>query len=454
MARTDTTSSGNILGGLYGALTKVFGGLWSRYGGWGWSRIRMYLPSARFDWEMEAGDPWMNSIVGLSISWLGDRFPKPLIQLSKIARNGDYVPVGRHDVISLWNRPNKFYGRRTMEKALGLSLKVDGNGYIYKVRDRLNRVCELWWIPHFRILPTWPSDGNTYIDGYRVWLDTAVYHLPVEDVIHIRDGIDPRNERLGLSALRACLREVVTLNLEAGYTASILKNAGVPGIILTPDNDQLRPSPEDAERIGETFQDKFGIENDRAGSTAVMGGRYKVNQVGFSPEAMRLDKLPLNAMARISASIGVAAMSVGLPDPGKTYSNLGEANKSSWGTIVGIQELIADSLRWDLLPEFKLDPNAYLIDYDYSQIQEMSEPLDAIHTRAREDFKSGTIQRNEAREMIGLEPDPEFGDEYFPGTTSADTGVNALAVDDEGGKPVEEDTGKRFALTNGNGFHR
>ena len=336
-----------------------------------------------------------------------------------------------------------------MEKAVGLSLKVDGNAYIYKVRDRLNRVAELWWVPHFRILPTWPSDGSEYINGYRVWLDTAVYHLPPQDIIHIRDGIDPRNERLGLSALRACLREVVTLNYEASYTASILKNAGIPGIVIAPDNDQLRPDKDDAERIKQQFGDRFGIENDMAGSTAVMAGRYKVTALGFSPEQMRLDRLPLNALGRISASIGVAAMSVGLPDPGKTYSNLGEANKSSWGTVVGIQELVADSLRWELLPEFKLDPHAYIIDYDYSQIQELQEPLDAVHARAREDWKAGGIQRNEYREMIGLEPDPEVGDEYFPGTTAAEEPEEDLSSEEP---LIEPGLGKRFGL-NGNGRH-
>ena len=106
---------------MYGALTRVFGGLWSRYGGWGWSRIRLFLPSARFDWEREAGDTWMNSIVALAISWLGDRFPRPLIRVSKLTRKGNYEPVGRHALTDLWQRPNRFYGRRTLEKAIGLS---------------------------------------------------------------------------------------------------------------------------------------------------------------------------------------------------------------------------------------------------------------------------------------------------------------------------------------------
>jgi HK97 family phage portal protein len=433
----------------YGAMTHVIGGLWTRYGGQGWTRWRAFLPSARFDWEREAGDTWMNSVAALSISWLGDRFPRPRINLSKIARNGDFVPLGRHPLIDLWNRPNGYYGRRAIEKAIGLSLKVDGNAYIWKVRNRNHEVVELWWIPHFRCFPTWPSTGEEYIDGYKIWVDTVQYWLPKSEVIHIRDGVDPRNERIGLSALRATLREVVTVNLEGSYTAGILKNAGVPGVVIAPDDDKLRPSDEDAERIKGKFKEAFGIENDQAGSTAVLKGKYKVTALGFSPEQMTLKDLPLNAIGRISAAIGVAAMSVGLPDPGKTYSNLGEANKASWGTIVSIQELVGDTLRWELVPEFGLDPHQYVIEYDYQHIQELQEPLDAIHTRIREDFAGNIITQNEAREERGNEP-VDGGDVFFYQLTQSQVDPGEGAQDEIGGALADES--KRFKpLTNGNG---
>ncbi len=400
----------------YGALTKVVGGLWSRFNGYGLSKIRLLLPSARFDWEREAGDPWSNSIVALAISWLGDRFSRPILHVSKIARNGDHVPLGRHALVDLWNRPNPHYSRRTMEKAIGLSLKTDGNAYIYKVRGRMGQVVELWWIPQYRCLPTWPQDGSAYIDGYRVWLDSVQYHLDPEDVIHIRDGIDPRNERLGLAALKANLREVVTINLESSYSAALLKNMGVPGLAIVPDSDQLRPSKDDAERIKERFTDEFSGDN--AGGTVVLAGRYKIQAVGLTPEQLRLDQLPLPAIARIAASIGVATMSLGLPDPNKTYSNLEEANKTSWGTIVAVQELVAEALRWELLPEFGADPNTLIVEYDYTHVQELQESLDAVHARTREDFKAGITMLNEAREQLGYEPDPD-GDRYAVGTDAA-----------------------------------
>ncbi len=426
----------SALTNTYGALTRVVGGLWTRYGGLGWSRVRLFLPSARFDWEREAGDPWSNSIVALAISWLGDRFSRPLLRVSKIDRNGDFVPQARHGLVDLWNKPNPHYGRKTMEKAVGLSLKCDGNAYIDKVRDRMGRVCQLWWIPHFRILPVWPPDGSKYIDGYRVWLDVGQYVLPPEDIIHIRDGIDPRNERLGLSALRSNIRECVAVNMESSYTAALLKNSGVPGLAVVPKIGELRPDKAKAQEIKERFGENFG--GDEAGGTAVLAGPYEIVKVGFSPEELRLDRLPLNAIARIASAIGVATMSLGLPDPNKTYSNIEAADRMSWGTIVALQEIVDDALRWQLLPEFGDDPNVYVVEHDYSHVQELQESLDAVHARAREDYTAGGIRLNEWREQIGFEPDPD-GDRFAPGT-EAEAMVDP--VDGEEGHPMKPGKGK------------
>lgn len=366
----------DMIGQLYQVYSKVTGGMWTRLGGNGWTRFRFLLPGSRFDYEREAGDLWMNPVVGLCLDWLGNRFPRPLLHVSRIKCDGDFEPIGRHPLTDLWNRPNPHYSRRTMEKAIGLSLKVDGNAYLYKVRDYGGRVCELWWIPHYRCLPTWPSDGSKYIDGYRIWLDSAVYILPPDDIIHIRDGIDPRNERLGLCALRSNIREVCTINEESGYRAAILRNSGVPGLVVIPDDDRLRPTQDDADSIRDKLWETTGGDN--RGQTAVLGGKYKIEVLGFSPEQLNLVEFPVIPTARILSSMGVAAMSVGLPDSNKTYSNLAEANRSSWGTIVSTQELVAEALRWDLLPEFGADPQAYTVEYDYTHIQELQESLDAL----------------------------------------------------------------------------
>lgn len=402
---------------LLDSMKGAFTGFFSRFGGLGLSRFRVLLPGSRFDYEREAGDLWNSSVVAIAIKWKGDRYAKSLVRVSKVMPDGDYEPVGRHDMTDLWNRPNPSYGRRTLEKAIGLSLDVDGNAYVYKVRARSRRVVELWWIPHDRILPMWPADGSEFISGYLYRVDGNYYELPREDVIHVRDGIDPRNERLGLAATKAQLREVVTLNEESIYTASILRNLGVPGLMVVPASDQLRPNAADADRIKDRVRDAF--TGDNRGEAIVLGGNYSVSTVGFSPEQLRLDRLPAMALARVAAALGVAPMSLGLPDPQKTYANLAEANRASWGTITATQDIVADALRWQLLADFE-DPHAYVFEYVYDHIAELQEDLAAKSTRVCGEWTAGLRSQNEAREELGLEP-ADDGERYFPGTTGPET---------------------------------
>lgn len=391
----------------------AIGAIFPRWGGGGYGRYSIVLPNARYDYETQAGDLWQTPIIAIGIKWLGDRFPRPIFQVSKIGRGGKYTPYGQHPLVDLWNWPNQFYGRRTLEKAIGLSLICDGNAYVQKVRNRGGEVVELWWLPHDRVAPTWPLDGSEFIDGYRVRIDGFDWWLPAEDVIHIKDGIDPLNQRLGLSAVKACLREVCTVNEESGYTASLLRNSAVPGMVIVPADPKLRVEKKDADEIKARLRDSFGGE--RRGDTAVLQGMFTVQTLSFSPEQLALDKLPTHAIARIAAAMGVAPMSLGLPDAGKTYSNLGEANRASWGTIQATQELTAETLRYQLGPDFGLDPKKNTPGYDYSEIQEMQESLDAIWRRVGQGFLDGIITRNEGRDLLGFPQDP-LGDIYRPGT--------------------------------------
>ena len=160
---------------------------------------------------------------------------------------------------------------------------------------------------------------------------------------------------------------------------------------------------------------KETVSGDNRGEALIMTAPFNVTSPAFSPRQLSLEDLPDPAIARIAGAIGTPPMVLGLPDPGKTYSNLEEAIRSAWGVIVSMQELVADSLRWDLFPDFGIDPQANVIEYDYSQIQEYQESLDAMWGRVGEAYKNGVMTRNEGRELIGYDADPD-GDVYYPGT--------------------------------------
>lgn len=63
-------------------------------------------------------------------------------------------------------RPNPCYSGTLLLYGLITSFIVDGNGYLLKVRDQLDRIAELWWVPHFMLEPRWPADGSAYISHY------------------------------------------------------------------------------------------------------------------------------------------------------------------------------------------------------------------------------------------------------------------------------------------------
>jgi HK97 family phage portal protein len=436
-----------------GRVRSWLGALWPRWGGEGYGTASLLLPGARRDWATQAGDVTMSSVPAIGLAWIGRRVARPRPYVSEIqARSGDYKPLKKSPAVDLWDWPNAFYSRRVLERAIAMSLCLDGNAYVHVARDMNGRGLprELWWIPHDRIEPMWPADGSAFISGYRIHIPGhGDEWIPASDVLHYRDGIDPGNERKGLSPLKACLREVCTLNEEASYTAALLYNSAVPGLMIIPEDPGLEPSPEDAERIKARIRDTY--TGDGRGGTVVMGGRFKVTPVGFSPEQLRLDALPQLPMAKVAAALGVPLMAMGLPDPGKTYSNMQESSRVGWGSIRSIHDTIRDTNRSQLLPMFGFDPKRYVWEYDYSEVEEMQEALDAKHRRTREDWRAGLTTRNEARDVLGMEPDAAEGDIYYTEIPTArrDTvdGESGNAPADPTGRGDDATSGK--ALTNG-----
>jgi HK97 family phage portal protein len=393
------------------------GSIWSGHGGDGvGSRWTSWLPGSSFDYEKEAGDLWANSTVAIALRWIGDNYTKPIMRVSKITARGNYKPVGNHDMVKRWNRPNPHYSGRTLSKAVALSLKVDGNAYVLKLRDSFGKVAELWWVPHWQIAPIWPIDGSVYISGYKLEVDGRAIEVRSRDVIHFRDGIDPRNDRLGLAALKAQFREVCTDNETSGYTASILRNAGVPSVAVVPGEGSDEITQDEADTIKSRFKDANG--GDERGGVVVFAKGAKVTQLGYSPEQLKLEKLPDRAISKITAATGTNNMVLGLPDPNKTYANLAEAKTSAWENgLVPLMDLVADQLRWSLLNEYE-DPDIYTVEYDTTHVEALQENQSLKSTRIVNEFKGGIIRCNEAREALGYDGDydGEAGERWFPMT--------------------------------------
>ena len=149
---------------------------------------------------------------------------------------------------------------------------VDGNAYWIKVRNGLGEVVELWWCPHWTIRPE--GDENTFIQHYVYKPGSTPMTIYPEDVIHFRFGHDADNPRLGRAALKSVLREIYTDEEAANFTASLLRNMGVPGLVVSPDTGAKSPTPEDVKATKAYIKERF--TRDGRGNALVMSGPTKI----------------------------------------------------------------------------------------------------------------------------------------------------------------------------------
>lgn len=279
---------------------------WGRYGGGWWSGL---WGTGQMDYANAVQDGRGNAIIMACLGWMGRKFPEAPVRLRRVLRDGTKEVIADHPMLALLKKPNDFYtGTLMLTAALG-DWMLHGNGYILKERSVANRPLHLWYVPCTTITPYWESP-TSFIDYYRYAPGgSEVYELAPADVIHFRNGIDPKNVRCGLSQLGTLFREIFTDDEAANYTAAVLKNLGVLGVLITPDGDTTI-NPEAAAQIKAGIDARFGGQN--RGSTGVIGEKVKVQQLSRPPSEMNLKELRRIPEERVSAIFGLPAIVVGL----------------------------------------------------------------------------------------------------------------------------------------------
>jgi hypothetical protein len=276
----------------------------------------------------------------------------------------------------------------------------------------------LWWVPSSSMSPRWPADGSAFISHYDYFVGGQVQQIDPSNVIHLRDGFDPRNVRLGLSPLHAMVREIATDNEAANWSASLLHNSSVPGVIISPEGD-IQPSVADLEQVKADFMQRFGGDN--RGMPLVMKGSTKVTVLSFSPEQMNLRALRQIPEERITAVLGIPAAVVGLGaglDTTKVGATMREMREQAYEScLIPLQRLISAELQSQLAPSFG-DPAKLRVQFDLTEVRVLQDDQNALHTRAREDWLAGLLTLNQSLGLIGEEPliGPEGDVRIIPNT--------------------------------------
>lgn len=364
------------------------------------------IPRTRYDYQKEVGTGLGSNVIMSPIQWVMRTFPEAKIAITKMSDDGSSEPIIKHPFLDLINKPNDFYSYETMIMATMLSWSISGNAYWLKIRNDFGQVIQLWYVPHWMISPKGhDTDMSIFVDHYQYSPNGQIFIVRKEDVIHFRFGLNPKNLRMGLSPLDAVIREVFTDDEASNYSASLMRNMGIPGVIISPDSDE-GIDVETAKGVKEKFKETF--TGDRRGESMVMTGKTKIEMFGFDPNKLDLSRIRDISEERVCAALGIPAAVVGFGaglQTTKVGATMTALIKLAWtANIIPSQRPIAETLNRQLLKEFDDDPMKKII-FDNSNISALQEDKDAVIKRLTDGVRAGWATIADVRLAEGLPVD-------------------------------------------------
>ena len=360
------------------------------------------MPRSRFDYAKAVGDGLGSAVITAPALWVARQFPEAPIAV----QDKDGELHFDHPLAQLMRDPNPWYGGGALKMALALDYTIRGNGYLETERGRGGRPERLYYQPSYQITPKGsPTELITYYDHTT---DKGPRRIDREDMTQFRNGIDPNNGKLGLCPLQSLLREVFTDDEAANMTAAILRNLGVPGVVISPSDTGATLGEPARERIKKYFQRMF--RGDRAGDALVVGEAVTIDTLNIDLAKLNIDKLRQIPEERVCAVMGVPAAVVGFgtgleqTSVGATMKELRELAYEN--VIIPMQRVFAEELDRVLLPEFEPNPEQWSVVFDNSEVRVLQEDETRHSDRNIKEWQSGLITRAEGRAELGREATP------------------------------------------------
>ena len=353
-----------------------------------------------------------NSAIFACLSAIATAYPEAAPKVYRRTDPGKRDELEDHPLRKLLDDPNPSLTRENLWHWTQWAKHVSGNAYWRKVRSGANgtgNVVQLWPISPTRIKPVTikeDADRGIFISYYAYLYDPSKdpEHIPPEDVIHFRLGIDDRDHRIGCSPLARLVRERIGDDEAHKWQTSMLENGGTAGMLIqVPVGSNI--TVDQAEQMKVSFEERFTGAN--RGRTGVLMGGAVAQPYGFSPEQMDMRSLHRIPEERIAAVLRVPAIIAGLGAglDRSTYSNFREAKEMfAEMTLLPLYSFDAATLNKSLKEDFTLDPKI-TIAFDLSDLRAFQEDEDAKWKRLDVAVKTGWVRPNEARTDVGLPPD-------------------------------------------------
>ena len=337
-----------------------------------------------------------------------------------IIKAGDQI-IEDHPLISLLKRPNPLQSYSEFFNSLYGYLLLSGNAYILKVGAETGPPQELHQLRPDRI--EIKGNGNAIPENYKYMINgrvQATYPVDQEngfsELKHVKLW-NPLDDYYGLSPMSAAAVEVDQFNMSSKHNVNLLQNGARPSgaVIFKPQDDSgfnVNLTESQRQQLLTDLNNRFsGTGN--AGRPLLLEGDFDWREMGLSPKDMDFLNLKHMSATDIAMCFGVPNQLVGVPDS-QTYSNVAEARLALYEeTIIPHLRKISSDLNEWLVPMFD---ERLTLEFDIDSIPALSERRKKIYENVTSAVREGIMTRNEARQVIGLQPVDGADDLYISAT--------------------------------------
>jgi hypothetical protein len=294
------------------------------------------LPGSDVNFASQVKNGMSSSVVTSALCWMMRTFPEAPLVTQKLVEEKWETQPGHALTNLLGDRTPSTTASCSGRRRSWTSASAKRSGSRSETGRRSRRAVVGAARPH---LPEGEPEDRSMLDyyDYRPGYSEPLALQP-SDVVHFRFGRDPNNILRGFSPLAAVMREVYTDDQAANFTAAILKNMGVIGVIIAPEVGTLKQ--EAVDKLKDDFQQKF--TGDKRGSAMVVGGPMKAQVLQYNLSGFDVAPVRDIAEERVCAALGIPAAVIGFGtglQQTKVGATMREMVKLAWqGGIEPIQQ--------------------------------------------------------------------------------------------------------------------
>lgn len=362
----------------------------------------------------KVGDGTFNSAVEACLTRLSSAVAEPPLG---VVKDDDSLDITGPPA-KIFARPTPWMRGSLLTRHIVVAMAVAEHAVLWKAKNLIGQVVQLIPLPPTTVRA---ADGNDELATgderaeYEAGIGDTITHfiysanfaatrrLEVEDVIYLRQDVDPKDLKRGRSRLATALKEVLTDDEAQLFSAALLANMGVPGVVMVPDLQpgDKPPTEDQANDAADAFHERFS--GAKRGRPLMMAGRWTPHVMSFNPQEMSFEALRRIPEERISAVLGVPAILAGLGAglDAATYSNARELREFfTEETVVPMWKMLAEEYTYQLgIPDFGIGEYRY----DVGTVAALQEDLADLWKRWQLAVESGLVTVAEFRAAVGLE---------------------------------------------------